>query len=296
MVGSAVIRAPASSPPLGLKAEPALGRRRHTNPADRQPLYAPADGRRRDFARCADYANACSRRRAGRRCLELCIGEEASILLATATRNVMAEMIRRSQHGHGAERRGRSGAVEQPRGGELGGRIEQPRHHQGGDERHHARSVSSALRQQIAGARQGRRAGTLRLTQQSNDDSSSLGKQRPSRFTEQSAFRGRRRRGGQDNLIRLITAWFHSAASPRPLAPRASSKPSSTFVDPALPANEVIQGLRIRLVRRRVPHHPRPLAPRPFVRLRRVGGAPDDGRLPAARWSACNILLAACRT
>jgi hypothetical protein len=122
MVGSAVIRAPASSPPLGLKAEPALGRRRHTNPADRQPLYAhlhAADGRRRDFARCADYANACSRRRAGRRCLELCIGEEASILLATVTRNVMAEMIRRSQHGHGAERRGRSGAVEQPRGGEL---------------------------------------------------------------------------------------------------------------------------------------------------------------------------------
>src|SRR5271154_5242617 len=35
---------------------------------------------------------------------------------------------------HGAERRGRGGAVEQPRGGELGGRIEQPRHHQGGDE------------------------------------------------------------------------------------------------------------------------------------------------------------------
>src|SRR5580698_11036893 len=53
---------------------------------------------------------------------------------------------------HGAERRGRSGAVEQPRGGELGGWIEQPRHHQGGDERHHARSLSSALGQQIVEA------------------------------------------------------------------------------------------------------------------------------------------------
>src|SRR5450631_1113292 len=53
---------------------------------------------------------------------------------------------------HGAERRGRGGAVEQPRGGELGGRIEQPHHHQGGDERHHARSLSLALRQQIVKA------------------------------------------------------------------------------------------------------------------------------------------------
>ena len=53
---------------------------------------------------------------------------------------------------HGAERRGRSGAVEQPRGGELGGWIEQPHHHQGGDERHHARSLSLALRQQIVEA------------------------------------------------------------------------------------------------------------------------------------------------
>jgi hypothetical protein len=34
----------------------------------------------------------------------------------------------------------------------LEGRIEQPRHHQGGDERHRARSLSLALRQQIVEA------------------------------------------------------------------------------------------------------------------------------------------------
>src|SRR6516165_403073 len=54
-------------------------------------------------------------------------------------------------------------------------------------------------------------------------------------------------------------------------------KPGNAFVDTALPANELIQWLRIRLVRRGVTHHSAPLAPRPFVGLGRVGGGPNDG-------------------
>ena len=53
---------------------------------------------------------------------------------------------------HGAERRGRGGGVEQPCSCELGGRIEQPRHHQRGNERHRARSLPLALRQQVVEA------------------------------------------------------------------------------------------------------------------------------------------------
>jgi hypothetical protein len=50
---------------------------------------------------------------------------------------------------HGAERRGRGGGVEQPSSCELGGRIEQPRQYQRRDERHSARSLPLALRQQV---------------------------------------------------------------------------------------------------------------------------------------------------
>jgi hypothetical protein len=62
-----------------------------------------------------------------------------------------------------------------------------------------------------------------------------------------------------------------------PTSPQAPRKPGSAGVDAPLSPNELLQWLRIRLVRRRVPHHLRPLAPRPFVGLGRVGGAPNDG-------------------
>jgi hypothetical protein len=52
----------------------------------------------------------------------------------------------------------------------------------------------------------------------------------------------------------------------------------SAGIDAALPLNELIQRLRIRLVRRSIPHDPAPLAPRSFVGLGWIGGATDDGR------------------
>jgi hypothetical protein len=61
---------------------------------------------------------------------------------------------------------------------------------------------------------------------------------------------------------------------PPPQTPR---KPSSTGIDTTLPTNELIQWLGIRFVGRRVTHEPRPLAPCPFVSLREVGGASNDG-------------------
>jgi hypothetical protein len=74
----------------------------------------------------------------------------------------------------------------------------------------------------------------------------------------------------------------HSARQPSP-GPRCCSSPktpaiaSSTCIDPTLPTYELVQRLRIRLVRRRVPHKAGPFAPGPFVGLRRVRGAPNDG-------------------
>jgi hypothetical protein len=59
--------------------------------------------------------------------------------------------------------------------------------------------------------------------------------------------------------------------------PQTPREPRSTGVDASLPLDEPIQRLRIRLARRRVPHHPAPLAPRPFVGLRSVGRASNDG-------------------
>jgi putative tryptophan/tyrosine transport system substrate-binding protein len=55
-------------------------------------------------------------------------------------------------------------------------------------------------------------------------------------------------------------------------------EPGSAGVDAALLLDEPVQRLGIKLVHRRVPQNPDPLAPSPFVGLGRVGGAPDDGR------------------
>jgi hypothetical protein len=60
---------------------------------------------------------------------------------------------------------------------------------------------------------------------------------------------------------------------PSPQAPR---EPSGASVDATLALDEPVQGLGIRLVDGHIPHHSRPLAPRPLVSLARVGGAPDD--------------------
>jgi hypothetical protein len=63
--------------------------------------------------------------------------------------------------------------------------------------------------------------------------------------------------------------------------PRAATKTpaiaSSALVYAALALDELVQGLGIGLVRRRVPHKARPLAPRSFVGLGGVRGAPNDG-------------------
>jgi hypothetical protein len=62
-----------------------------------------------------------------------------------------------------------------------------------------------------------------------------------------------------------------------PSLPQAPREPRSAGVDAAFPLDEQIEGLRIQLVGRCVPHHPRPFTSAPFVGLRRVGGAPNDG-------------------
>jgi hypothetical protein len=52
---------------------------------------------------------------------------------------------------------------------------------------------------------------------------------------------------------------------------------------PPFPSYEPVQWLRIRLVRRRVPHDPGPLAAGSLVGLGRIGGATNDrgeGTLP----------------
>src|SRR4249919_2779695 len=60
-------------------------------------------------------------------------------------------------------------------------------------------------------------------------------------------------------------------------SPQTPAEPSSAGVNATLPADELTQGLGIRLVGRRIPHDAAPFAPGPFVRFRRVGGAPNDG-------------------
>jgi hypothetical protein len=70
----------------------------------------------------------------------------------------------------------------------------------------------------------------------------------------------------------------HSPQHLRTLLPQTPRETSAHAFDPTFPAYELIQWLGIRLVRRRVPHHARPLASGQFVGLLRVSGAPDDGR------------------
>jgi hypothetical protein len=75
-----------------------------------------------------------------------------------------------------------------------------------------------------------------------------------------------------------VRAWSNSLScgSTRRTSSKAPKKPSSAVVDTALPSHELVQRLGIRLVRCRVPHHPRPLASSALVGLGRVGGAPND--------------------
>jgi hypothetical protein len=63
-----------------------------------------------------------------------------------------------TQTGRGAKKHDavQQGSIPVPLKGAA--RIEQPRHHQGGDERHHARFLSLALRQQIVEAELARHA------------------------------------------------------------------------------------------------------------------------------------------
>jgi hypothetical protein len=60
-------------------------------------------------------------------------------------------------------------------------------------------------------------------------------------------------------------------------SPQAPREPGRARVDAALPVDELIQRLGIRLVGHRVPHHPRPLAPSTLVGFCWIRGAPDDG-------------------
>jgi hypothetical protein len=61
----------------------------------------------------------------------------------------------------------------------------------------------------------------------------------------------------------------------KPFGLRAES--GSTGIDSTPALDEPVQRLRVRLVTHSVPHHAAPFAPRSFVRLGRVGRAPDDG-------------------
>src|SRR3981189_1793629 len=62
----------------------------------------------------------------------------------------------------------------------------------------------------------------------------------------------------------------------RPISTLAPGEPSRALVDAALPSDELIQWLAIRLVGCRVPHDAAPLTPRPFVGFCRNHGAPND--------------------
>lgn len=61
-----------------------------------------------------------------------------------------------------------------------------------------------------------------------------------------------------------------------PISPHPPTERSRAGVDPTLPSDELVQRLRIRLVRRHVPHNAAPLASGAFVRLCRVGSAPKN--------------------
>jgi hypothetical protein len=61
------------------------------------------------------------------------------------------------------------------------------------------------------------------------------------------------------------------------LPPKKLRVTRGASVDATLPLDKSLKWLGIILVRGRVPHNPRPLAPRSFVNSDRVGGAPDDG-------------------
>jgi hypothetical protein len=64
----------------------------------------------------------------------------------------------------------------------------------------------------------------------------SLGKQRLSRFAQQSTFRGRKQRGGQDNLIMIIRVLTSIASSTR----RASSGDTIAVVQHAQPNEDTL--------------------------------------------------------
>jgi hypothetical protein len=76
-------------------------------------------------------------------------------------------------------------------------------------------------------------------------------------------------RGSRVVPIDSLTAAWRPLQTPR--------KSSSAGVDATFATDELIQGLRIRLVGRGVPHRSAPFAPRPLVGFDRVGGTPDDG-------------------
>jgi hypothetical protein len=59
-------------------------------------------------------------------------------------------------------------------------------------------------------------------------------------------------------------------------AAKALSEPGGTFVDAALSFYESFEGFGMELVFLRVPQHARPLRPRPFVDLGRIGRAADN--------------------
>ncbi len=69
---------------------------------------------------------------------------------------------------------------------------------------------------------------------------------------------------------------LHNAATTT-TCPHSPKEPSRAGVDPALPRDELLQWLGIRLVGRGVLHQPGPFAPGSLVGLGRVGRAPDDG-------------------
>jgi hypothetical protein len=82
----------------------------------------------------------------------------------------------------------------------------------------------------------------------------------------------------------VIRASSCSSPSYRPSSGRRCRTPShaprktgSTFIDPTLPPDELIQRLRIRFVHRRVQHHAGPLAPSTLVGFCWIRGAPDNG-------------------
>jgi hypothetical protein len=71
------------------------------------------------------------------------------------------------------------------------------------------------------------------------------------------------------------------------LAPKASGKPASTFVDATLPLDELVERFGIRLAFQRVPERAGPFRPGALINLSSISGAANDGgkRFDVVGWA-----------